>query len=448
MGTSDRSAGFALVFAVVVGAIGGGAIWYGLSTVVINGRNIMERVAWPLNTAVPYAVVGAALNGIAVVRSNRRSRSLRDDLHGVAGELGLAYEEGQVEVALEARPRTSLLAQWGRCENRLSGMNDGVRAQMFELTTISKGGDSAVHRPWTVVLFEQTRLPVFACFPNTWWTLQDRSVMTPVSFDPAVGDETTREAVAGFQKAYQVCLHDTARRSDEDEVRQLFRAPRLAVLARHPGWAVESADGCLVFARRGIASASDRAALWREAGELRRALLAPASSSVRAIPAAAGMERSRERNRRIGRKGGGIAGVMVGFFGTFIAFATVMVNQGRMLNPLIFFAFVPVVLGGLVVGGLSGAWAGELLAARFLRPAADGASAPKIGWGWVVAGGFVGWIIGLAVGMGLAMMITKHIRAGWVFPVVFFSTPVLCLVLGGFAGQRVSRWWDSRRRRR
>ena len=294
---------------------------------------------------------------------------------------------------------------------------------------------------------EQTRLPVFACFPKAWWTLQNRRLLSPVSFDPDGDDELTREAVAGFEKVYQVCLRETARHADEDEVRRFFVAPRLEALTRHPGWCVESADGCLVLARRGTTPASDRVALWREAGELRRALLAPISSAVTSILAAPGMERGRERNRRIGRLSGVIAGALVGFFGSFIALAAVLVDHKGMLSPFSFFAIVAVIFGGLVAGALSGGWLGERLADRSYRPAPDGAPAPRIGWGWVVAGAFVGWVAGIAVGMGLAMMITMHIRARWVFPIVFFSPPVLCMVLGGFAGHRAARWREIRRTR-
>ena len=61
-------------------------------------------------------------------------------------------------------------------------------------------------------------------------------------------DQMTRQAMADFQKAYELGVPKTAVRSDEDEVRRLFRAPRLQALARCPGWYFQSADGCLLLA--------------------------------------------------------------------------------------------------------------------------------------------------------------------------------------------------------
>lgn len=47
--------------------------------------------------------------------------------------------------------------------------------------------------------------------------------MSSVSFDPEVGDPIPRQAVVGFRKAYELGAPKTAVRSDEDEVRRLFR---------------------------------------------------------------------------------------------------------------------------------------------------------------------------------------------------------------------------------
>jgi hypothetical protein len=145
---------------------------------------------------------------------------------------------------------------------------------MFDLTTISLSG-SGDEDQWTAVLFQQTHLPAFACIPNSWsmaWLIPS------VSFDPEVGDQMAHQAEADFQKAYHLSLPEKAVQSVEDEVRRLFRPPRLEALARCPGWYIESTGSCLVFARVGTARAADRPALWREAIELRRALLAPVSS--------------------------------------------------------------------------------------------------------------------------------------------------------------------------
>ncbi len=436
---SARSVRLGVVWAFVAGGIGGGGVWWITNQITVNDRSILDRAGFPLNTPVPFIVVGSVLTGISVLRSNRQSQALREELRGVAGELGLDYEEGQVEVPPESRPKTSLFGRLSRCENRMSGTSHGIPAQMFDLTAATEAGDGTMYRPWTVVLFEQTDLPVFNCLPNVWWTKGDRLRMSPVNFDPESGDQVTRQAVAEFQKAYQVCLRKTASGSEEDEARRLFRAPLMAALARHTGWCIQSGNGCLVLARRGIAPAAERATLWQEAGELRRALLAPASSTVVPIPAAPGMERGREQNRRVGRAGGGIAGAVLGFFGGFIAFATFMFGRRGPQSPLAVIAVFPTVIGGVVVGAVVGSWVGRWLADRSFRPAADGAPAPGIARGWVIAGAFAGWILGLAVAMGLVTIIPKQVQSARFMPVVFFSPPAVCLILGGFAGNRFGR---------
>jgi hypothetical protein len=298
-----------------------------------------------------------------------------------------------------------------------------------------------------MVFFEQTDLPAFSCFPDVWWTKIDRIHMSAVNFDPEIGDPMTRETVAEFQKLSQVCLPETATRSEEEEIRRLFRVPLMAALVRQPGWFIQSADECLVLARRGIAPGEERATLWRDAGALRRALLARESRARMPIPAAPGMERGREENRRVGRAGGGMAGAFLGFFGSFIAFATFMLNRIGGPSPYAMLAFMPIMIGGLVVGALVGSSVGRWLADRTYRPAPDGEPAPKIARGWVLAGAFIGWGVGLVIGLALVTVIGKLVPNAWFLPIVFFSPPLLFVVLGGAKGHRVGRRWQARRTR-
>ncbi len=439
MAKSERSAELGFVFAVVIGAVGGAAIWGGLNSVVINGRNVIDGFAWPFNSIFLYAVAGAIINGTAVVLSKRWSESHREELRAVAGELGLGFEEGDVDVAPEGRPGTLLCSQWSRCENRLSGMSGGSMAQMFELTTVSQKGDGSVRRNWTVIVFEQTGLPGFACFPKNWRTLADRALMSPVSFDPDEGAEATRRAVAEFDAIYQVCLGETLARSDEEEVRNLFRAPRLHFLAQHPGWAIESAKGGLVCARRGIVPAGDRAALWREAAEFRRALAAPVSSAEPAIGAAPGMELGREGVRRVGRTGGRVAGAFAGFAVGFLVVAALTFGHRRM-HPFMLAAVLPIIFSAAAAGAILGGRIGGRAADRSYRRNPEAACKVRIGWGWVIPAAFAGWTLGLAVGMGLATFVEPHVGAVlWIMPIVFFSPGLLGMLLGGLAGQRIAR---------
>jgi hypothetical protein len=448
---NDRFNWVAPLGAAVAGAIGGAVFWYTLRDATFNGRPIVARLGWPLETPVVFAAVGAIVGALAAVFSNRRAQSLRADLGDVAVELGLAYEPGDVKIAPEARPRELVVGAWGRCQNRLSGSIDGVPAQMFDLTTVSQSGEDAASRHWTSVLFGKTRLPPFACIPKHWSTVRDRSLTSSVNFDQSIGDLITREAVADFQKTYHLCVPDTLVRSEEDEVRGLFRLPRLEALAKYPGWYIQSADGCLLAARSGAAPATDRPALWHEAIEIRRALLAPVSSALLPIPAAPGMERDRERARQIGRSGGALVGVVAGFFGSFIAFAASTFGRGRAGHQFVF-AIFPLMIGGVVVGALVGRTLGGRLADRSYRPSSDGAPAPQVSirsaWGWIIAGSFLGWIVGGIIAMGLATtVLPKKGQPGWWVPIAFFSPPAICFISGGVAGYRVAQGRAVKRER-
>jgi hypothetical protein len=430
--------------ALVAAAVGGWVGWYALNNV--GGAFIGASVAGGL--------VGTFVDAI---RSHRQARSLRAELHEVARGLGLAYEEGDVEVFPGARPKQPFGDGWSRCQNRLSGTSDGVPAHMFDLTTTSPGPGDKTDSRWTAVLFQQTDLPEFACIRKSWSTVAHRRLISSVSLDPEVGDQMTRQAVADFQKGYELGVPKTAVRSDEDEVRRLFRAPRLEALARCPGWCIQSSGTCLLVARSGTARAADRPALWHEAIEIRRALLAPVSSAAMSIPVAPGMERDRQSNRQSGRSWGRLTGAVLGFFGGFIASGVFMFSRmgpagpghrppALHLMPLFFFGST---LGGLVIGTVVGTWLGGRLADRSYRPTPDGAPAPTIGigdaFGWVVAGAFAGFFLGVAIAMGLAMTLMPRTEPRWWMPIVFFSPPVLCLLLGGFAGSRVARHRADRR---
>ncbi len=154
------------------------------------------------------------------------------------------------------------------------------------------------------------------------------------------------------------------------------------------------------------------------------------------------MDRGRQHSRRTGRVAGGVAGAFLGLFGSFIAFAAVTASRmgphAAGLRPpaptILVPAFFGSVIGGLLIGALAGSWLGGLMAGVFYCPTPDGTLPPKINKGWVVAGALLGWVVGAAVGMGLATVTARLVQAMWVMPVVFFSPAVLCLLLGGFAG--------------
>ena len=218
-----------------------------------------------------------------------------EELREVARTLGLDYEDGGVKESHGLQPGAPLLERWVRCENRLSGTIDGAPAAMFDLTTIEGTGDGERKLTWTVILFAQSRLPFFVCVPRRWTTGGEQAKLTPINFDPREQDETTRQAISDFQKTYVLGVPETVSASGEDAIRRLFSAPGLDAMAQYPNWHVQSAGGFLVFALSWTAAAADRPALWSEALELRRGLLAPLSADATPIPAAPGMDVDRQR---------------------------------------------------------------------------------------------------------------------------------------------------------
>jgi hypothetical protein len=222
-------------------------------------------------------------------------------------------------------------------------------------------------------------------------------------------------------------------------------------MARFPNWHVQSAGGLLVVALSWTAPAADRPALWHEALEIRRALVAPLSRAVSPIPAAPGMDVDRQRSRRDGRRVGRVAGAVIGFFGFFIVFSTFM--AGLMgprapgvrppvmstLAPFLLVGFFGGMIGGLLIGAVAGSWVGGRVADLRYRPSPGGVPAPRICKGWVAAGGVLGWILGAVIGMGLTALFAPGPRVPWLMPILFFTPPVLCLVLGGFAGLNFAR---------
>ena len=121
--------------------------------------------------------------------------------------------------------------------------------------------------------------------------------------------------------------------SGEDAIRRHFCVPRLEAMAQYPNWHVQSASGFLVFALSWTAPAADRPALWHEALELRRALLAPLSPAVTPIPAAPGMESAASAPAAVVAAPGVSPALVLGPFGGFIAFSAFMATRMGPAGP-------------------------------------------------------------------------------------------------------------------
>ncbi len=358
---SQRSARLNLAASAVITVLVGGAIWMGINKFIV------------------FAAMGVICVVVSLFFLRQRSGPHRDRLGAVAGSLGLTFEAGKVEISPDCRPGPPLFGPHGLCENRMTGKLDGADAALFELTTNDQRSADAGYRHWTVIVFSHSQLPDFVCIPKMWTTLGDRSAFTSISFNAEEGDEVTRAAVADFEKAYMLGLSKRATETGEAAVRRLFGVPRLMAMAEHPGWYILSAGARLVFAQEGFSPAADRPAMWREAGELRHALLAPVSHAATPIPAAPGWNRAASFSAAPAGAGG-LAGAVVGFFGGFIAFAALMSGRigphapamGPTPSAILLPALFGIVLGGPLAGGIAGAWLGGRVADLRYRPTLPG----------------------------------------------------------------------------
>jgi hypothetical protein len=155
------------------------------------------------------------------------------------------------------------------------------------------------------------------------------------------------------------------------------------------------------------------------------------------------MDVARQRNRFSGRHAGCLAAAVLGFFHGGIALGVVLASlmgpQGGVFGPAqgewLPFSFFIGLPSSLIVYAIVGWWLGGRVADLRFRPTPGGAPAPKISKGWVYAGAVLGSIVGGAIGMGLTAVVARGVQAGaaWLMPILYFSPPVLCLVLGGFA---------------
>ena len=139
-----------------------------------------------------------------------------------------------------------------------------------------------------------------------------------------------------------------------------------------------------------------------------------------------------------GRGVGGLIGSLLGFFGGFIAFTSIRFAErpGTDWSASSFFLSI---FGGLVVGGVIGALLGGWLNTRGFDPMAKWRPRPRQAASscLTVAGAVVGWIFGGVMGL-ISVVLLGELLPTWAMPVVFFSPPVLGLILGGVIAVQIS----------
>jgi hypothetical protein len=145
-----------------------------------------------------------------------------------------------------------------------------------------------------------------------------------------------------------------------------------------------------------------------------------------------------------------VLGAILGFFGGGIGFASYAFGRDRQVpeavETALFFVLPPT---GLALGGLVGAVVGSVVGRFFkfkLRPQAERIHEPN---GWVVAGLFLGFILGGMVGAAFVMLVATFVGPGrapiWLIFPTFFAFPVLGLIGGVIAGGRIHAYRAKRR---
>ncbi len=376
------------------------------------------------------------------------TRSSQDvaELEQAARTLGLRFEPGPFALSPALRPNAPLFSGQYTSENGFTGEVEGVEAAMFDLTSVIRTAESETVTQWTVIAVAEPNLPGFVCLPRGFQSWMVRGQITPIWFDRSAVDPFTGGTIRAFERRYTLGLWKQAPARFEKTIRDRFRAPVLEAIAERPGWSIQSADRRLILAARGCACPQDRPELWQEALAIRAALIAPVATTSEPIPPPPGMDVARQRNRRVPRIAGGIAGAIIGFFTAFISMSSIMFYQfGRMpahgphslrpYLPLLLVLSTPVVV---LIGAFAGVWIGGLVADLRFRPGTTDDVPAPIARRSAFAGVVLGWFVGGATGLGLA----TQLRAGiprWLIPLVMFGPAALGLLAGGFAGLAFAR---------
>jgi hypothetical protein len=203
------------------------------------------------------AAAGGACMGWKAGRHEvlKRWADLREVAH-VRKELGLDYERNLPEWQMRRFFPLPLFdspvsRKFGHVMSSTAGEG---RVLLFGYEpTISRG---------PVILFPDVGLPEFELHPRKWWDFQGKGLR----FDPEeLPDEAGQELMRSFTGSYLV------EALEEEEVRQLFSMEKVAFLAGHPGWEVQSYAGHLaMYKGRKKVPLQKRPALFREALALAR----------------------------------------------------------------------------------------------------------------------------------------------------------------------------------
>jgi hypothetical protein len=404
-------------------------------------------------------VVGAIIGAVALVRSRRRAALMVE----TAAKMGLKYARHTSAADVLVASDLGKLFVSDSCdsvevEHLFRGVHDGLPLELFDLSVVSrssKGRRTIVRR--TVCVVPADGPPDFALSPRRMYD----SLLSYLGFSTRmrfacdqVASPLDREVVRKFAAAWSLEAVDwaTASKTDpinsaqlEQRVRGYFTAGLMNSLRSFQGWSVAARGGWLIVWRgSGFSSAEDRKQLAGAASKLRDVFLGPCKSPGDVgVPAMPGDTEEKRLHRAAGSLAGGLLGGVPGFFG-----GVFLSDPLDSVGSHLFFFVGPLV--GLALGALAGAVVGSCLGGRFFefKPRQVTATSHEPS-GWVVAGLFLGFMLGGMVGGVFFMLVATSVGVGqvpaWlVFP-VFFTFPIAGLIGGVIAGGRIQ---DYRARRR
>ena len=389
------------------------ALWWMLNGIYrVNGVGWLTRMGWPFDSVVLCAVIGA-VSGAAFgwIRYRRQARH-RVDLAVLSEKLDLQFNSEPEEFQ---PPPMSLFEKLESIDNRMSGIHEGVSVEVFDLATVVKSDEGSKTYRQTVVLLPARGLPKFQLNAKTLgYRFLDWIGARGVTFDPAAGPtEADRSAIEQFGRHYNLSAGDTTDLaagtpeifSEQDQlVRTRFTLEVLKVLAKRPGWSIQSDCEHLAFWKgREVRPASERPRLLATALELRTALLQSSDGAV-VVPPLPGADRGRQSARFQGALLGGVIGLFGSFFVGFIAFVAIMFGKPFGDDrgfPEIF--LIPLVLA---IGTFGGIFIGSRLPITkpLLRKPKDPKHEKRVGCAILFGlfGGFMfGAVAGAAVGIAL-----------------------------------------------
>ncbi len=375
----------------------------------------------------------------------------------IAGQMTLQYEpECSREFAAFA---ATLFGDSAMIRDRFYGLRAGVHVDIVDVarTSAARSGEGETNHSEsrrTVCLMSAGDLPEFTLMPRTrQHRLLSMLNLGGMSFDADALESTRdRNIVRGFNNDWQVAVSDllaaivtvrTITTESETRVRNLFTTQLMEALHQLRGYSTQVRAGkLLVWRGDSWSDAKDRAPLADAAITLRSRLLAsleaPQGATAPAIP---GKQPERHAQRAMGAVVGGAIGAIACFIGGFLIFVTFVFHRDDLpgiVTPILFFALP---LGGAVMGGLAGAFAGSRIGNHFNLPfmlhAAQG-QPPSV---WASFAPFLGFALGGAIGFGSVALLLEifgenSLPALLTFG-IFFACPIAGLVGGAIVRHRL-----------